>query len=185
MLSTFLTDTEEKLKSTLTHFTSELSSIRTSQASPSLIENLPVYAYETTMKLNELAAISAPEPNLLIVEPWDQSILENIAKTLRESSLHLNPVLTGNTLKVPLPPMTEEKRQQLSRLVSQKCEQAKITIRNIRHEKIAAGDELCNEGKVSEDDHARFKKELQKLVDEYNNKIEGLKDEKTEELTTL
>jgi len=169
----------------LSHLASELASIRTTHASPALIENLPIKAYETTMRLNELAAISAPEPNLLMVEPWDQTVIESIVKALQDSELHLNPVVTGNSIKVPLPTLTEEKRQELTRLVSQKCEEAKIAIRNIRHEKISASDDLCDDGKVSEDDHERFKKELQKLVDEYNQKIEELRKSKIQELTTL
>ena len=185
MLSEFLEDAKSKLEATLSHLASELASIRTTHASPALIENLPIKAYETTMRLNELAAISAPEPNLLMVEPWDQTVIESIVKALQDSELHLNPVVTGNSIKVPLPTLTEEKRQELTRLVSQKCEEAKIAIRNIRHEKISASDDLCDDGKVSEDDHERFKKELQKLVDEYNQKIEELRKSKIQELTTL
>lgn len=185
MLSTILSDAQEKFTSTLDHLRSELVTIRTDRASPAIIENMKVSAYETEMVLKELAAISAPESNLLIVSPWDQSVAENIEKSLRTSSFHFNPIVDGGIIKIPLPPLSEERRQEFSKMVAEKAEEARIAVRNIRHDKIAATDELCDEGKISEDEHEQFKKEIQKMVDKINEEIQKLREVKEKELLQI
>ncbi len=185
MLSTILSDAQEKFNSTLDHFRSELATIRTGRATPAIIENLKVSAYETEMALNELAAISAPEHNLLIISPWDQNLLESIERSLRISSFHFNPIIDGGLIKVPLPSLSEERRQEFAKMVSEKSEEARIAVRNIRHDKIAAADELCDEGKISEDEHEQFKKEIQKMVDKINEEIQKLREAKEKELMQI
>ena len=185
MLSTILSDAQEKFSSTLDHLRSELVTIRTGRATPAIIENLKVSAYEMEMALNELAAISAPEHNLLTVSPWDQNLLESIEKALRTSSFHFNPIIDGGLIKVPLPSLSEERRQEFAKMVSEKSEEARIAVRNIRHDKIAAADELCDEGKISEDEHMQFKKEIQKMVDEVNEEIQKLREVKEKELMQI
>ncbi|MBM4401691.1 MAG: ribosome recycling factor [Candidatus Cloacimonetes bacterium] len=185
VLTTILSDAEAKFDSTLEHLRSELASIRTGRASPLIIENIKVPAYETEMLLKELAAISAPEHNLLIVSPWDQNLVETIEKALRLSSFHFNPIIDGGIIKVFLPPLSEERRREFTKMVSEKSEEARIAVRNIRHDKIAASDELCDEGQISEDEHERFKKEIQKMVDGTNEKIQELREAKEKELMEI
>lgn len=185
MLSTLLSDAQEKFDATLDYLRSELSSIRTGRATPVLIEGLPVSAYGSEMLLKELAAISAPEPYLLLVSPWDQSIIEDIEKALRLSSLHLNPVVDEGNIKVPIPELSEERRLELIKLVSQKCEETKVAIRNIRHEKIKSAEEMKDEGKVSEDELIRFKKQLQEMVEGINKKVDQLRTVKEKELGNI
>ena len=185
MLQTILSDAKEKFNSTLDHLRSELSTIRTDRANPTMIEDIKVSAYETEMALKELAAISAPEHNLLVVSPWDQSVVELIERALRTSSFHFNPVLDGGVIKIPLPPLSKERRQEISKMVAEKTENAKIVVRNVRRDKIAASDELCNEGKISEDEHMYFKKEIQEMVEELNEKINKLRGAKEQELMQI
>lgn len=185
MLSTILSDAQEKFNSTFGHLRSELATVRTGRANPTMIEDIKVSAYETEMVLKELAAISVPEHNLLIVSPWDQNLVEPIEKALRTSSFHFNPIVDGGLIKVPLPPLSEERRQEFQKIVAGKTEEARIAVRNIRHDKIAAADELCDEGKISEDEHERFKKEIQKMVDEVNEEIRELREVKEKELMEI
>lgn len=182
MLSNILTGGQEKFDATLDHLRSELATIRTAQATPLLIENLKVLAYGQEMLLKELAAISAPEANLLVVSPWDQSVLSEIEKALRVSAFHFNPVVDGNQIKVPLPLLSLEQREELVRLTRHKCEKAKVAMRSIRHEKIKSAEEMQDEGKISEDELITFKKQLQERVDRTNDAIEEMCSVKEKEL---
>lgn len=185
MLDKLLSSTQEKTNQTVVHLKEELATLRTSRANPALIENLMVAAYETQMPLKELAAISAPDTQTLLVMPWDPSIVPNIEKAIRELPLGFNPATFDVNIRVPFPPLTEERRKEFLKLVAQKCEEAKIAVRNIRHEKFKSLDEQCDEGIISENEHARFKKELEKHFEQVNQKIDEIRASKEKELQTL
>ena len=160
----------------------ELQKIRTGRASPSLVEDVVVECFGQTFPLKQLAAISTPEPRQILIQPWDKSYIEGVVKALEKTGVGANPIVDKEVIRLSLPPLSEEYRKDLLRLISEKQEQARQTIRRWRQ---AAWDEIqenFREGKIREDDKFRAKDELQKLVDEYNEKIEKIGERKKKEI---
>ncbi|MFL5544826.1 MAG: ribosome recycling factor [Gemmatimonadaceae bacterium] len=156
----------------------ELASIRTGKASVSLLDTVRVDAYGQVMPLNQVGSISAPEPRLLTVTPWDKGLVSAIEKALRESDLGLNPQTQSGVIRVPLPALNEQRRKELVKVVHKLAEEARIAI---RHARTAARDQLKKLEKTSEDEQKRAEKELQKLHDDYIGKIdESLKAKEAE-----
>jgi|SRR3989339_1510524 len=182
MLSQILQDTKEHFEKTLEYLKKELSAIRTSRANPSLLEDLKVEAYGSFYSLKELATISVHSSNLLLISPFDPSVLYQIEKAIQTSSLGLNPATEDNLIRVNIPQMSGERRQELIKVTHEKGEEAKISIRQIRQDKIKSAEEMVKVGKVSEDEEERFKKELQKAVDNCNKLIDEIKASKEKEL---
>lgn len=149
----------------------EFSSIRTGKASPSLLDTVRVDAYGQSMPLNQVAGVSAPEPRLLTVTPWDKGLTAAIEKGIRDSDLGLNPASQGGVIRVPLPALNEERRRDLVKVVHKLAEEGRIAV---RHARTDARDRLKKLDKVSEDDVKHAEKELQKLHDEEIAKIEEL-----------
>lgn len=185
MLETLLSDSSEHFNQTVEDLHNSLVAIRTSRANPVLLEDVIVEVYNGRYPLKELASISAPQPQLLVVTPWDLSIIPQIEKAVRTSPLGFNPTVFDVNINVPIPPLTEEKRLQLSKIVAQKVEEAKVRIRQIRHEKIKSAEEMERVKKVSEDEVEHFKKELQERVERVNGEIEGIKKRKEKELLEI
>ncbi|MCS7255057.1 MAG: ribosome recycling factor [Thermomicrobium sp.] len=167
MIDDILRDAEQRMKKSLELLRNELSGIRAGRASPSLIEHLEVNYYGTPMPLNQLASITAPEPRMLVVQVWDSSAVSAVEKALRQSELGLNPSVDGQTLRILLPPLTEERRKQLVKLVHQHVEEAKVAIRNIRRDALADIKKLLKEKQISEDDERRAEQRLQDLTNRY------------------
>lgn len=149
----------------------ELASIRTGKATASLLDTVRVEAYGQQMPLNQVAGVSAPEPRLLTVTPWDKGLVTAIEKALRESDLGLNPQTQSGVIRVPLPSLNEQRRKELVKVVHKLAEEARIAI---RHARTAARDQLKKLEKTSEDDQKKAEKELQKLHDDYIGKIDEL-----------
>ena len=149
----------------------ELSSIRTGKATVSLLDTVRVDAYGQTMPLNQVASVSAPEPRLLTVTPWDKGLTHAIEKSLRESDLGLNPMTQSGVIRVPIPALNEERRRDLVKVVHKLAEEARI---GIRHARTEGRDKLKKLDKVSEDDVKHAEKDLQKVHDEYMVKIDDL-----------
>ena len=149
----------------------ELSSIRTGKATVNLLDTVRVDAYGQTMPLNQVASVSAPEPRLLTVTPWDKGLTQPIEKALRESDLGLNPATQSGVIRVPIPALNEERRRDLVKVVHKLAEEARI---GIRHARTEGRDKLKKLDKVSEDDVKHAEKDLQKLHDEYIVKIDDL-----------
>jgi ribosome recycling factor len=160
----------------------ELRNIRTGRARPEMIENLEVECFGQKFPLRQLAQISIPEPRQILIQPWDSSYIEGILKAIERSGLGLNPVVEKNLIRIYFPPLTEEFRKNLLKLVSQKKELAKKTIRRWREEAWDEIQEGFREGKISEDEKYKGKDELQELIDEYNEKVEELSDKKEKEI---
>lgn len=160
----------------------ELASLRTGRASPALVENIEIECYGTKMPLSQLAAIHSPEPRSVVIQPWDKSILNQIESEIRVKRPDFSPVLDGEIIRIGLPPLTEEKRKELARIVGQKIEEARINVRQKREQAWAEIQRLAKEGKIREDDKFRGKDELQKVIDEYNEKIEEVGERKKEEI---
>jgi ribosome recycling factor len=149
----------------------ELASIRTGKATVNLLDTVRVDAYGQQMPINQVASISAPEPRMLTVTPWDKGLVHPIEKALRESDLGLNPQTQSGVIRVPLPALNEQRRKELVKVVHKLAEEARIAI---RHARTAARDQLKKLEKTSEDDQKKAEKELQKLHDDYIGRIDEL-----------
>ncbi len=173
------------LDSALEHFKQELGSIRTGRATPALIETVEVEAYGARSPLKQLAALSVPEPRVLLVQPWDKNIVKEIEKAIIASRSGLSVVLTGEQIRVNIPSLTEESRRELVKNLRQKIESAKMVVRNLREQAWKEIQEGERAGLIREDDKFRGKEELQKLIDDYNKKIEDLGGVKEKEIMTV
>jgi ribosome recycling factor len=165
--------------------TLEFGKTRTGRASASLVENILVESYGTKMPLKQLASIAVTDARTITVNPWDKKNISEIESALRKSDQGFNPANDGQLIRINLPPLTEERRKELVKVVSQKAEEARVLIRSTRE---AAWKEIQNleqEGKISEDDKFRGKEKLQKIVDEYNEKIEEIRKRKEKEIMTV
>jgi len=161
----------------------ELAKIRTGRASPSLVEDIVVECFGQKFPLKQLAAISIPEPKQILIQPWDRSYIEGIVSALEKTGIGLGVVVAKEVIRINLPPLTEEYRKDLLRLISEKQEKTRQTIRRWREEAWDEIQEGYREGKIREDDKFRAKDELQDLVDEYNEKIEGIGERKKKEIS--
>lgn len=160
----------------------ELLKIRTGRASVSLVEDIIVDCFGQKMPLKQLAAISSPEPKQIFIQPWDKSYIESIEKAVARSSLGSNPIVDKDIIRITLPPMSDEYRKTLLRMLSEKQEEARKTIRHWRGQAWEEIQEKTKEGEVREDDKFRAKDELQKLVDEYGEKIDKIGKNKKREI---
>jgi ribosome recycling factor len=172
MIDDVLKEAEGKMKKTIEALHRELTSIRTGRASPTLIERLLVEYYGTTTPLNQLAGISAPEPRLLQVTPWDKGALGAIEKAIQKSELGLNPTNDGKLIRIAIPALTQERRRDMSKLVKHHVEEARVALRNVRRDALADLKELENEKMISEDEHKRGNERVQNLVDRYIREAE-------------
>jgi len=173
------------LEDAIEHLNAEMGKIRTGRANPALVEGLVVDYYGTKTPLKQIASINAPEARLLVIQPWDKGALVYIESALRESDLGFNPNNDGQVIRINIPALTEERRKELVKVLNQRAEDAKISIRNIREEAWKEIQEAEKEGKMSEDDKFSGKDYLQKIVDEYNKKIEDVREKKETEIMTI
>ncbi|MEK7617356.1 MAG: ribosome recycling factor [Patescibacteria group bacterium] len=180
-----LTASSEEIEAALHHFTMEVAGIRAGRANPSLIENIPVSAYGGVMKLNELGNISAPQPTLLTVSVWDASILDNVIKAIQEANLGLNPSNEGILIRLPIPSLTAERREEFIKLLHQKIEQARVEIRQIRGDFRNGWKKEQDNGQISEDEFFRRERLLQELVDKKIMEVEQIGKSKEEALTQI
>jgi len=149
-----------------------LAAIRTGRATPGLVDQLPVEAYETTLPLNQLASISAPEPRLIVIQPFDRSIMAAIEKAIQRSELGLNPGNDGHLIRVPIPSLNEERRREFVRLVKARAEEARVAIRNIRRDDMEQLRRLEQEGSISADEASRAHVELQRITDHFVEQVD-------------
>ena len=164
------------------HFGGELTTIRTGRANPALIDKIVVAYYGTPTPLNQLAQISAPEPRLLVVQVYDKSQMGAVEKALRTSDQGLNPANDGQVIRVPIPPLTEERRREYVKLVRQKAEDARVAIRNVRRDEVHRIEHLQKQGEVAEDDAKRATARLQKITESEIEKVDALAARKEREV---
>lgn len=174
-----------ELDKSLEHLKEELGQLRIGRASTSLVENLTVDYYGSKAPIKQVASITTPEARLIVISPWNKDDLTNIEKALRESQLNLNPNNDGQVIRINIPPLTEERRKELVKILNQKTEEAKISIRKHREEVWEEIQELTKNGKIGEDDKFLGKDKLQEMVDEYNKKIEEIRTKKEQEILTV
>lgn len=184
-MDSVLTTANEKIEAALNHFKMEIAGIRAGRANPALVENVSVSVYGSSMKLNELGTISAPQPTLLTVQVWDASILDNVIKAIQEANLGLNPSNEGTLIRLPIPPLTSERREEFIKLLHQKIEQARVEIRQKRADFRNEWKKASDAGEFGEDEFFRREKMLQELVDKKITEIESLGKAKEEELTQI
>lgn len=180
-----LSDPNIKIEEILHHFKVDISAIRAGRANPAFIENILVEAYGSKMKLMEVGNISAPQPSLLTVQVWDESILQNILKGIMEANLGLNPSNDGTLIRLPIPPLTTERRAEFIKILHKKIEEARVSIRQTRHDFRNQWKKESDEGKFGEDEFFRREKILQELVDKKILEIEQLGKVKEQELTEI
>lgn len=180
-----LTDPSEKIEQALHHFKVDIAGIRAGRANPALIENIPIDAYGSKMKLMEVGNISAPQPTLLTVQVWDESILQSVLKGIMEANIGLNPSNDGTLIRLPIPPLTQERREEFIKMLHHKIEQARVAIRQIRHTFRDEWKKQSEDGKISEDEFLRREKLLQELIDKKIVEIEALGKAKEEELVQI
>lgn len=180
-----LSEANQKIQAAIEHLKRELATIRAGRANPSLIENIPVDAYGSRMKLMEVGTISAPQPSLLTVQVWDVSLTNAVVKAIMESSLGINPANDGQLIRLPIPPLTEERRKELTRVVAQKLEENKVEIRQIRHEIRKGWEKIKDLGEISEDELQRREKLLQDLIEKITIEVEELGKKKESELMEI
>lgn len=171
-----------ELDKVVSFYDRELAKIRTGRANPSLVEDVIVECFNQKFPLKQLAAISVPEPRQIIIQPWDRSYLEGIISALNRTGVASSPVVDKEIIRINLPPLTEEYRKDLLKIISEKEEQARRTVRKWREEAWSKIQEGEREGKIREDDKFRAKDELQKLIDEYNGKIAEVGEKKRKEI---
>lgn len=169
----------------LAHLEQELVSIRTGRAHPAVVEHLMVECYGSHSPLPHVAAISVPEPQTLLIQPWDVSIIKDIEKALRQSSLGINPVVDGKLIRLPFPPMTNERRELLEKVVREKTEATRIAIRKVREERIKELRAAETSGQQSEDATEISLKKFQVEVEAANARAERLAEDKLTELRTI
>ncbi len=160
-----LAETERKMDNAVAALKRELGTIRTGRATPALIENVQVDYYGVATPLNQIASISAPDARAIMVQPWDKQALSEIEKSLVKSEMGFNPSNDGNTITVPIPPLTQERRQELVRLLKRKLEEGKVSIRNVRRDGIETLRRLERDKAISQDENHRSQDRLQKATD--------------------
>lgn len=174
--------TKQEMTKAVEFFSKELGKIRTSHASPAMVEDVIVQIFTGKMTLKQLASVSSQGPRQLVIQPWDHSYLEPIEKALLEASLGANPVVDKTTVRLSFPPLTEEFRKNLAKIIAGKAEETKKHVRKAREEAWDMLQDWARRGQIREDAKFKGKDELQKLVDEYQGNVESMKEQKIQEL---
>jgi ribosome recycling factor len=182
MIKELLHETEDRMNKAVEALEAKLRTIRTGRASPALVEQVMVDYYGTPTPLKQLAVISAPEPQLLTIRPYDPGSLGDVERAILKSELGLTPSNDGKLIRLPIPRLTEERREELAKMVRQRVEEGKVALRNIRREALDDLREFEKEKLVSEDDFYRGKDDLQELTDDYTKKMDDISDRKQKEI---
>ncbi len=181
-LKTLYAQAEQKMSATLEHVRHELAGIRTGRASVSILDSVTVEAYGSQMPLNQLAGLSVPEPTLIVAQPFDPSLMGTIEKAIRAANLGLNPANDGKTLRIPVPPLTDERRKELSKLVHRFAEEGRNGVRKVRRDANDRLKKLLRDHVLSEDDERRGLDEVQRITDLYIKHIDDVQQKKDADL---
>ncbi len=176
---------EGKMKTSAEHFRRDLSKLRTGRANLSLFEDIKVEYYGTMTPINQLASLGIPDPTLITVQPWDPTLLDPIDKAIRAADLGLNPINDGKTLKVPIPPLDEERRKEMAKRIRKMLEEEKTALRNMRREAKEQVEQLEKDKQITEDDKFNGLDQIQKIIDDYTKKIEDAAAGKEKEILEL
>ncbi len=178
-------DVTQRMDETLDAIRREFSTVRTGKATPALLDTVRVEAYGSSMPLNQVATISIPEGSLIVVQPFDKSLLQEVEKGIMQADLGLNPSNDGNIIRVPVPALNEERRREMVKLLSKMAEEGRVSIRHARREANDQIKALMKEGELSDDDGRRQLEQVQSLTDSYTRRVDELMDAKEEEIMTV
>lgn len=176
---------EEKMDKAVQSVRREFKTVRTGKATPTLLDTVSVEAYGSTVPLNQVANVGAPEPNLLLVQPYDQNVAEEIARSIQKADLGLNPSVDGAVIRVPVPPLTEERREEMVKVLHRMAEEGRIAVRNIRQNVRNELQSMERDGEISEDEMHRWMEELQEMTDEHVDTIDALLEKKEQEVMAV
>lgn len=180
-----INDAKDRMEKAFAHLKEELSSVRTGRASPALLETLKVEAYGTKMDLRDLASINSPEPRLLILQVWDSANVQTVERAIRKSDLALNSTTENNIIRVPIPPLSEERRREMTKIVGDKSEGARVSVRQIRREAIDSINKAEKRKEISEDEKFRASEKTQKATEEITSQIDNLAKAKMGEILQI
>ena len=179
-----LDEAKKRMEKSLKNFKEELSHIRTSRASVALLDAIKVDCYGTQMPIPQIATVNVVEGKMLVIQPWDVNLVKEIEKAIQKSDLGINPTSDGKTIRLVIPPLTEERRKELIKVAGKLAEEARIAIRNIRRDVLDKFKSAKKKGEISEDDYIQLEKKVQKLTDQYVEKINEVLKEKEKEILT-
>lgn len=178
-------DLERRMAGAITAFKHELATLRTGRASASMLDPITVEAYGTQMPLNQVATISVPEPRMISLSVWDKSMVGAVDRAIRESSLGLNPVVEGTLLRIPIPELNAERRQELVKVAHKYAEQARVAVRHVRRDGMDQLKKMEKAGTISEDDHRLYADEVQSMTDRTISSIDEILADKEAEITQV
>ena len=176
---------EEKTEKAVEHTAHEFAAVNTGKANPAMVEGITVEAYGSQMALREMAAITTPDARTIAVQPWDKSVIKDVEKAILTANIGITPAVMGDVIRLPLPELTGERRQELVKLVSKQAEEGRVAVRNARREAMDALKKLQKDGEITEDDLKRDEKEIQTQTDDTIKKINELFAAKEKDLTTV
>jgi ribosome recycling factor len=177
-----LKDLRRRMDGALEVLRKEFGGLRTGRASASLLEPIMVNAYGNTVPLNQVASINVPEPRMITVQVWDRGVVKAVDRAIRESGLDLNPQTEGQTIRVPIPDLNEERRRNLTRVAAKYAEDARVSVRNVRRDGIETLRRLEKESELSQDEHRKQQREVQHLTDDYITRIDEALTQKDREI---
>ena len=177
-----ISSNEERMKKTVASLKEGFCALRTGRASASLFDKIRVDAYGEKSPLNQVANISIPEARLIVIQPWDKTLITEIEKAIRSSDLSLNPSNDGKVIRISIPPLTEERRKELVKVAKNNAEESRVAVRNIRRDGNEALKKLLKDSKITEDDETKAADELQKLTDSYIGQVNKVLEEKEKEI---
>ncbi len=178
-------EVEAKMEKRVGGLVSEFKTIRAGRANASVLDKISVEYYGTPTPINQVCSISSPEPKLLVIQPWDGSILKEIEKAINKSELGISPQNDGKVIRLSFPPLTEERRKELVKQVKKYAEEAKVQIRNARRDGIEMYKKQKKDGEITEDDMKKIEKDIQALTDKYIKEIDNITSDKEKEITEL
>ena len=185
MIEEIISDLEERMKKSVKNLQKEFATIRTGRATPSIFDNVKVDVYGSQMPINQVAAISCPEPRLIVINPWDKSNISFIEKAILKSDLSLNPSSDGNLIRIQIPDLTEERRKEYVKLAKTKAEECRVAIRNIRRDGNEMIKDLEKDKEISEDDSKAAVAKIQKLTDSSSEEVQTITDNKEKEILNV
>jgi len=175
----------EQFEKTIAHLRNEIGGLRTGRATPALVEDIMVEAYGTKQSLKSVASIMVADAKTLVVEPWDKNLVQAVVAAINQSNVGINPVNDGKLIRLPLPELNTERRQELIKLLHQKLEQARIAFRKIREEARQEIGKAEKDKQIGEDEKYKFQEEIDNIVKEYNDKIKEIGEAKEKEIQTV
>jgi len=177
-----LEDYKKRMDGAITALNHEFGGLRTGRASPTILDPITVEAYGAVSPLNQVANVSVPEPRMISVQVWDKSVVQAVDKAIRQANLGLNPIVDGQTLRIPIPPLTGERRTELAKIAGKYAEQQRVAVRNVRRDAMEHLKKLEKDHVISEDEHKKHNTEVQKITDDHIKKIDDTLRHKEEEI---